>query len=163
MEVKRALISDSHTGEIVMKEKTKTESSHRKVRLSDDVIELLEAHKQAQEDLIEEVGEDDWQGFWKGEQIVFTNEENGNWIYPTNVTRTFNRILEEAGLDTDYQFHDLRSSYISLMHHLGADIEDISEAVGHSTSDVTKRIYRKTVPGVAKEDANRLSDEILGG
>lgn len=158
LQVRRTLLRTAD-GDIYLEEKTKTESSYRVVQLPSELSATLKRHKSAQKDWRAEVGEEEWEG----QNFVFTNTTNGDYIVPSNLRRQFNRILEEAGLSSDYTFHDLRRSYITLMAANGSDRTDVSKSAGHSSISTTEDHYRKTLPSVHQEALDDFEDRVLTG
>jgi len=70
---------------------------------------------------------------------VFLNVETMERIYPDSVTKRFEKLCKRIGLKI--RLHDLRHSYVSAAIHQNAPITDIARQVGHSSTDVTLRIY----------------------
>ena len=70
----------------------KTKKGHRRVALSPDVLEVLEAYRQRQE------GERQFLGAaWPGHNTVFTSTV-GTYIHPRNLARTWHILQEQAGV-----------------------------------------------------------------
>jgi hypothetical protein len=54
-------------------------------------------------------------------------------MYATDVRMEFKRITEKAGLGQDWTPRELRHTFVSLLSDSGVPIEQIADAVGHST------------------------------
>ncbi len=67
------------------------------------------------------------------------------------VRRRFNALCEKAGIGSGWQLRETRHTAVSVMSHHGVPIEEISDVVGHSNSNITRAVYR-----------HQLGDEIAG-
>jgi integrase len=81
----------------------KTKSSLRTIRLSDNILQMLKDHKKKNSKIKEEVGE----SYLDYDLVVCTRI--GTPIYPRNLRRTLNRLIERAKVPKN-RFHDLRYS-----------------------------------------------------
>ena len=54
----------------------------------------------------------------------------------------FRKVCQRAGVGEDWHPHELRHSFVSVLSDAGVSIEDISDAAGHSSSTVTREVYR---------------------
>ena len=116
--------------------KPKTEKSRRALKLSGDVVALLEAHKQQQtleHQSLSLKPIKDW---------VFTSLA-GTPVNPAQVAGVLNRIAKEAGIRR-VRVHDLRHTYTSLARRQGVNLEVLSSRLGHSRSSFTANVYRHT-------------------
>ena len=75
--------------------------------------------------------------------LVFTNELGGP-LDPSNVRRVLTRLAHQAGLGHVHP-HLLRHAAASLMSDAGVSIEQISDTLGHRSSNVTAEIYRRPI------------------
>lgn len=127
----------------------KTESSNRVVYADDGMVESLKAHRTRMQ------AEQHREG-WKPDGLVFCTED-GTMISPRNLLRHFKTVLAAAGLP-NFTLHELRHSAGSLMLEEGAQMHHVSETLGHSSSNVTRKVYahayedgkRKAVAGVSR-------------
>lgn len=62
---------------------------------------------------------------------------NGN---PNSLTTGFNNMLKRNNMP-DFRFHDLRHYYVSSLFDMGLPEKYIIAQVGHSSSNITKRVY----------------------
>jgi site-specific recombinase XerD len=99
---------------------------------------------------------------WQDHDLVFSNQI-GTELDAANVRRAFRRIVAAAGLDSKtWTPRELRHSFVSLLSSSGVPIEDISHLVGHSSTVVTEKVYRKELRPVLTRGAramNTLFDE----
>ncbi|HLZ57770.1 MAG TPA: tyrosine-type recombinase/integrase [Ktedonosporobacter sp.] len=84
----------------------------RIVPLPASAIHALKEHRQHQEELRQQVGEQ-----WQEHQLVFPNTV-GKYLGATAFHSLFKRILEQAGLPTSIRLHDLRHSATTLLQAL---------------------------------------------
>lgn len=69
--------------------------------------------------------------------------KNGKLLYPWNLERTFQSILEHAGIDTPKGTgpHALRHTFASMLFENGCAVKVVSELLGHKDTKVTENIY----------------------
>lgn len=98
---------------------------------------------------------------------IFTGRD-GLHLTPLNASKSFSRAvaacgLNPAGTDTRNRvcFHTLRHTYCSWLAMSGTPLYTISEMVGHSTTDMTRR-YAHLCPSAAKGTATSIEAMILG-
>ena len=77
---------------------------------------------------------------WLDFGLVFT-DETGRPVRRQRANRGFRAVCEAAGIGR-WQPRECRHTFVSVMDDQGADIEEISDAVGHANSTVTKKVYR---------------------
>ena len=68
----------------------------------------------------------------------------------------FRRITEKAGLGTDWSPRELRHTFVSLLSASGVPIEQIGDAVGHSSTWTTENVYRHQLRPVLRTAAIAL-------
>ncbi|WP_242272077.1 site-specific integrase [Bacillus cereus group sp. BfR-BA-01310] len=78
---------------------------------------------------------------------------------PTNVRRTFNRLIEAADVPK-IRFHDLRHTHATLLFSKGINVKIISERLGHSNIKVMLDTYSHVLPTMQEEVVRKL-DEII--
>ncbi len=84
---------------------------------------------------------------WRGEGWVFTTGDGGP-LHPSNVRRRFKLLLKKASI-REIRFHDLRHSFAVLALEAEVPLEQISEALGHASIQITKDTYASVVPVLA--------------
>jgi integrase len=80
---------------------------------------------------------------------------------PRNVTRELQKVLAAAKLPRQ-RFHDLRHAFATLQLEAGADIFEVSRALGHASIATTANVYLHLTPAMLDRAAERM-DEILSG
>ena len=74
--------------------------------------------------------------------LVMFATAKGNKIHPSSLRRDALRpALERAGITKRIRFHDLRHTFASILIHHGHDKAYVAEQMGHSSPNVTERIY----------------------
>lgn len=126
---------------------TKTEKSRR-------VLETPEIAVQALRDLILKQSADRQKAgkAWQENDLVFCTSI-GTPLDAHNVLRSFKRITKAAGLGTDWTPRELRHTFVSLLSDSGVSIEQIADAVGHSSSRTTESVYRHQIRPVLRTAA----------
>lgn len=143
-------------GSYVLQEEMKNESSVRTVRLPQIAIDTLRLHRARQGEEIAQAG-DLWEDNW---DLVFTTER-GRPLNDSSTTRLFHRLLAESEI-RDQRFHDLRHGCASLLIAAGANLKEVSEALGHSSTTITAALYWHLFEAAEVKTASRM-DAILGG
>jgi integrase len=92
--------------------------------------------------------------------LVFPSEV-GTPLNQRNLVRSFKKLLAQANIP-DMRFHDLCHTAGSLLLAHGATMTEVSEILGHSSVEVTQRIYAHAY-GERKRDAIAGLGRILRG
>lgn len=79
-----------------------------------------------------------------------------NSIY--RIVRTYGELINMKGLRP----HDLRRTYVSLLLEQGVDLNTVSQAIGHSSVNVTARYDRRSI-NVQTAAVRQLSDNLGRG
>jgi integrase len=133
---------------------TKNARSRRLVMLDADVSAALRSHRarQAEERLALGVG-------YRSEyDLVFTHVD-GTPLNPATVSRTFERIVRDAGLP-HLTLHGLRHSFATLALLNGIAAKVVAEILGHSSTRVTEDVYQHVTPGMQADATTRVADLI---
>ena len=69
--------------------------------------------------------------------IVFCTS-HGTKILPSNLRRTFYKVLEKVGIE-DFKFHDLRHTFATRLAQRDVDLYKISKLLGHKDIRMTQR------------------------
>ena len=85
---------------------------------------------------------------WNNSGYVFTNA-CGDPLWPSSVYRRFKQVIARHDLP-NISLHDLRRTFANLAIEGGAHIEQVSEALGHSSVEVTKSVYIGPAPALAR-------------
>ena len=129
---------------------TKTEKSRRVVQLPDVAVEALRALVLRQAADRAKAGT-----AWVENNLVFYRS-TGNPLTDHDVWLQFRRITEKAGLGTDWSPRELRHTFVSLLSASGVPIEQIADAVGHSSTWTTENVYRHQLRPVLRTAATAL-------
>ncbi|MEU0909908.1 tyrosine-type recombinase/integrase [Streptomyces althioticus] len=113
---------------------TKTRASERRIVLPTECVNSLKTHREQQEEARRAAGTN-----WSDNGLVFTTPTGGP-LEPANLTRSFSRLLNRAGLRR-IRFHDLRHSTATLLLEQGVDLVVIKELLGHAHIGVTAGVY----------------------
>lgn len=116
----------------------KTDSSHRRIHLPSDVVDLLVKHREEQDEERRVAG-DAW---WDEHDLVFRTSL-GTPIHPDNLKRSLKRICLVADVPV-IRIHDLRHTHASLALRWGLDDKVLSERLGHTDVSFTRRVYQHT-------------------
>jgi integrase len=128
----------------------KTKYSRRTIKIGADLIELLNEHRQSQQEYKLAMGTR-----WKENDLVFASSM-GTPLDQRNLQRDFDNLLKTAGLPK-IRFHDLRHNAASLMLSGNASIVSVSRYLGHSSPRITLEIYAHLIPGGFDEVARTMS------
>ena len=136
---------------IVDEKIAKTNSSIRKIVLSDNTMQLLEEYRDWQEEykIINKKR-------WIEEDRVFTSK-NGTHMHPCTCTHIINDICKKYNLDK-IKFHELRHTSTSLLINQGIDIKTVSTRIGHSDVSTTMRIYAHSFDSEKEKCAVKMND-----
>lgn len=113
---------------------TKTQKGTRHVPLADDTLEVLAAHRAAQQREREFLGD-----AWEQPGHMFVSEI-GSYLDPRNVTRVWHGLQDQAEVPRA-PLHDARHLHVSLLIKHGFDAKTIADRVGHTNPGITLRTY----------------------
>jgi integrase len=133
----------------------KTAGSRRAMEIPDDAAGPLAAWRKVQASQRLAAG-----AAWTDLGLVFT-DETGQPVGRQRTHRGFRAVCEAAGIGR-WQPRECRHTFVSVMDEQGADIEEISDAVGHVNSTVTKKVYRHQLSPVISGVARRMNDRKRG-
>jgi integrase len=127
----------------------KTEKSRRVLRLPLPVTVALKRLKVRQD------GERAAARRWTAAGYVFTNRTGGP-LDSRHVTETFQAVLSKAGIRRQ-RFHDLRHAFATLQLEAGAELFDVSRALGHADIGTTANVYAHFTEAMADRMADRMA------
>ena len=113
---------------VMLQETTKTSSGYRQLPLNEAAIADLTA-------LIYRAKEIDD----NAEYIAITR--SGDFIWPSNLVRTINKIYKSAKLKEFSGAHVLRHTYATALFAQGIDIKTVSSLLGHANVQITSDTY----------------------
>lgn len=140
---------------------TKTRAGERLLQLDDDMVALLRAHRQNQEE------ERDLRGpHWKNRLNLVFVTDTGAPIHFSDLVKQFKSALKKAKLPA-IRFHDLRHTAATLMLADGVPLVTVSKILGHSSPAITATIYAhalddqkaSAIAGLAKRLRNGAKPE----
>lgn len=128
----------------------KTESSIRSVALDRGTVALLRLLRAQRDAVPSGASQIGW---------VFVHEAGQHWS-PSYVTRTFRRLVAEAGLPP-IRLHDLRHGAASLSLAAGNELRVVQALLGHSSIVLTADTYVSVLPCLAQQAADATADLVL--
>lgn len=145
-------------------ETPKTEESKREIYISDDLKDLLKAHKKIQNENRLEYGPHYIKNVFNERQCDFVMTwENGSYVHPDYYTKKFNRILKKLEFEKRVRFHDLRHTNASYLLDLGVDFKTIQARLGHADINTTMNIYSHVNLKMQKAAVEKLNKKLSGG
>lgn len=119
---------------------------------------MLKKHKEEQDKQKEIVGE-----AWQQPDMVFTSC-TGHWYDRSLLNSQFRRFIEKnnnlLNYDHNITLHGLRHTNASLLLVAGEDIENVSKHLGHSSADITSRVYAHTLAETKVRIAKTIADTL---
>jgi site-specific recombinase XerD len=98
---------------------------------------------------------------WVENDLVFATR-HGTELDAANVRPAFRTVAAAAGLKaSEWTPRELRHSFVSLLSSSGVPIEDIAHLVGHASTNVTEKVYRKELRPVLSRGATAM-DALFG-
>jgi site-specific recombinase XerD len=91
----------------------------------------------------------------KENNLVFCASLGGP-MYATDVRVEFEKITEKAGVGRDWTPRELRHTVASLLPDSGVPVEQIADALGHSSTRTTQVVCRHQLRPVTRTAAIRL-------
>ena len=140
---------------ILLKDKTKNQSSYRTLPLVDDIIVLLKEHQKQIDENKKLCGN----SYNKKYLDYICVDSLGKLFRSEYVTDHFTLIMNK-NKDTlrKIRFHDLRHSCASLLLAKGIPMKEIQDWLGHSTYSTTANIYAHLEKDTKNKSANVLSN-----
>lgn len=140
---------------ILLKDKTKNQSSYRTLPLVDDIIVLLQEH-QKQIDKNKKLCRNSYNKKYLDYICV---DSMGKLFRPEYVTDHFTLIMNRnKDVLRKIRFHDLRHSCASLLLAKGIPMKEIQDWLGHSTYSTTANIYAHLEKDTKNKSVNVLSN-----
>ena len=129
----------------------KNKTSQRKIKIPDDMIQLLKEHRAEQNRLRLSVG-DKWQNSNKIFTTVF-----GSPIHPDSVSGWFRKFIKTNNLPKIH-LHSLRHTNATLLIANGTNIITVAKRLGHATPVTTSNIYAHAIKTADELASEKLSD-----
>lgn len=140
---------------VLVLEELKTEASRRTLALPRYAVAALKALKTAQATDRLRLGP-----LYTDLGLVFCRPD-GRPYWREAIRLGFRRVCKRAGIGEDWAPRELRHSFVSVLSDAGVDIEDIADAAGHSSSSVTREVYRHQISDKVARAAEAM-DRIFG-
>jgi len=128
----------------------KSETSNRVITIAEKTLNLLKKYKREQLEKQLKLGNK-----WQGSKRVFTTDFGAD-MHPDTPSQIFERIIKKHNLKR-IPFHSLRHTSISLLSSLGVPIQEISERAGHSSIEITNRIYNHVYEDDKRKTAVKIN------
>jgi len=149
IEVKRTLIYTKETG--VFFDETKTDASHRVLKVSSEAISILRQHRVAQmKDRMKQGAG------WQDTGLVFT-EPDGSPIKPNTAGSRFRSFIKRNDLPP-ISMHSMRHTNATLLISAGVNIRTVADRLGHAETSTTSDIYSHAIMSANAAAADTLSD-----
>ena len=137
----------------------KTKNSKRVLPIPDLVCDMLVYQKAKQFELADILGYDKML-LESGYVCCYMDAQHfATGCKPTYFNRVFSKALKEYNLP-DMRFHDLRHSYATNLLHMDIPLLTVSGLMGHSSPDITLRIYAHAVETLNHADFQKVNDKI---
>lgn len=135
----------------------KTESSYRKLPISDYLVKKLKSHKELQEKNKLKYDIHYIKNIWdnKNYDLIFS-WENGKYIMPSNFLQRLKRLCSYCEIEKNIRWHDLRHSNATLLLEGGTDMKTLQDRLGHSMMQTTSDTYSHVT-----EKMNRKATDVI--
>jgi integrase len=126
-----------HDGKCSLREGTNSVAGSHTISLDPEVVAALRKQQARVAEWRLKIGR-----FWKDNDLVFPDPASGGPRAPATIIRAFTRAASRAGWPARTSpVHGLRHAAASLALAGGVDLAAISRRLGHSSTQVTARIY----------------------
>ena len=132
---------------------TKTAKSRRTIRLAQATCEILQAHRDRQDDFRLSQG-----ASYIDQDLVFA-QPHGGPFEPVQISHSFGKLIRGSDLPR-IRFHDLRHTAATIMLAKNIHPKVVSERLGHASIHITLDTYSHVLPHLQDEAATAM-DEVL--
>ena len=132
---------------------TKTENS-RYVSLPEETVLLLRRYRAWQSKNRLSIGD-----LWVDNNLVFS-KWNGTFLYPASVNTKLAEFCKKNGFP-NFHPHLFRHTAASILLSNGIDALSVSKMLGHSSPNMTMRVYAHEIEAARRKNADCISDVIL--
>ena len=132
----------------------KSESSNRDIDLDAETVEVLQAHRVAQDGRREAMG-----GLYDDQDIVFATP-GGLFYHPGTFTDLVASLSRRTGRHV--RFHDLRHFHASEMINAGINVVTVSKRLGHASVSMALNVYSHLVGDSQKQAADTFAAAMNG-
>jgi len=130
---------------LILQEKPKTEKSKRIIPLNGDALAALEDLKTAPG--------------YKANGFVIHNKD-GAAVLPRTLEQSLENMCDAVGI-RKIGVHALRHTYATRLFEKGVDIKIISELLGHSSTEITYRIYVHVIDSLKEAAVPHVNRSLL--
>ena len=141
---------------LIYQPEPKTASGHRTITIDAKTIDVLRAHRDAQDATIKRMGAAYVNRGW-----VFADEE-GRETSPDTFYKRLVKLAKRAGVQRMHP-HSFRHFYGSLLTNSGESLADVSSTMGHANPSITQRLYVHSLPGESDHLASRFAGLVAAG
>ena len=135
---------------------TKTHRSNRAVALSKETLAVLSELRKRQIEKRLALGP----AYESSTDLIFCSP-TGAPLAPYEVSRRFLKLAKSAGL-SPLRFHDMRHSFATCLLRAGVHVKLVSQALGHSGTQLTLDTYSHVQPDIQAEAANLIDNFLVG-
>ena len=131
--------------------------SRRTLELSDATVRILRAHRVAQSECRLQLGD-----IWQDHGLMFPSSVGTPWG-ARNFLRGFKDLLLETEIPNpdEIVWHSLRHTAASHWLMAGVTPFEVARRLGHSSTNITERVYAHLLPGGQQKSAHAL-DHLIG-
>jgi integrase len=134
----------------------KSGAARRTIDLDTATTDAIIKHKQRQIELRLK------KQLWRNLDLIFCTR-NGFPLNPNNVLRSFHRIRDDAGLDSDITLHSLRHTHATHLLLSGVPILEVSRRLGHSKTSITLDTYGHLLSDYRGASVDAVARALDGG
>jgi integrase len=127
-------------------EDTKTKAGRRAITVPAEVVTALRQHRDGRPLSLDR------------NAPVFTTGV-GTPIEPRNLNRSFDRIVQKAGV-RPISFHGLRHTHATLLLLKGTDIKTVSARLGHASIQITLDTYGQVLQAMEERAAGAIAQAL---
>lgn len=143
-----------HQGQVI-EEILKTSASYRQIAMSNDLVEILKAHKMKINEEKESLGK----GYKDNDLVISTSK--GTIINPRNLLRQLYSYIVQGNFKK-IKFHELRHTFATLMLLNNVNSKIVSEILGHASVQTTLNTYSHLLPNMQKDTAQEFGRFLFG-
>jgi integrase len=136
---------------VVVSEAKSDAGQRRTVMLGERMLAGLKLWKETQD-----AEREAWGEAYRDDGYVFTWQD-GRPYHPDYLTQTVGKLMRQAGI-ADARLHNLRHFYAAVLISAGYDIEAVSKALGHSSVQITSKIYTALFNAAKAKMAGKAED-----
>ena len=137
-------------GKTFVKPDAKSDAGRRAIKVPDEVIAALVAHKGKQDAMRRKVAT------WEEHDLVFCSR-NGKPIIPAKVLAAAHRLCKDAGVP-DMRVHGLRHTHATWLIMSGRPLPEVAQRLGHKKPSITLDVYAHVLPHAQDASSNVMRD-----